>query len=105
MWAVLTIVFPTPATTSVTWDKRWISAISTCLVTRDGRIDRNSTVYRQLRSHQTTRCPVYQRIWPGLDRPGSSLGKPEIPWTPNIASGYGFKAENRARKKVWYINK
>src|ERR1700678_1147157 len=28
-----------------------------------------------------------KRQWPGLDRPGSSLGKPEIPWTPNIASG------------------
>src|ERR1700678_3360390 len=41
----LTNGFSTPATTSVTWDKRWISAMSTCLVTRDGRIDRNSTVY------------------------------------------------------------
>src|ERR1700678_3930746 len=40
----LTNGFSTPATTSVTWDKRWISAMSTCLVTRDGRIDRNSTV-------------------------------------------------------------
>src|SRR5271168_3587266 len=42
--AFLTNGFSTPATTSVTWDKRWIAAMSTCLVTCDGRIDRNSTV-------------------------------------------------------------